>query len=213
MHLQVINNFITDEQQQEIVEFVNSCTGATRRPDENFHVKKVNDKINGFSVMNDMTKSKISTYVAEFQGGGGNIENIPQVFTDIRDKISSTLGISKDNVFLHILNMNGGGEITPHYDAGFPNYINFKCNVCVVGATSYDIHVDNQIATVKEKSLYTFEANMYKHWVDKYEGKRILLSYGFLLPCEELGYIPDVSPRIRLSNRIWKYYQLKQTKM
>lgn len=213
MHVQVIKNFITDEQQQEIVAFVNSTTGIPRSPDEDLNVKHVNDQINGYSMINDMTKTEISTYVSDFQGGGGYIDEIPQVFIDIKDKISTTLGISKDNVFIHILNMKRGGRITPHYDAGYPNYINFKCNVCVVGAVNYDLHVDNQTASVSEKSLYTFEANMFKHWVDPYDSPRILLSYGFLIPCEELGYVADSSPRVRLANRIWKYYQNKHTQM
>jgi len=137
--------------------------------------------------------------------GGGLLEELPPVFHEIKDQIAEKLNISKDHVFLQVLSMKAGGQVKAHYDSGRPGYITYKCNVAVTAPWAYTIHVDKSDATVKERSLYAFEANFYKHWVHEYPNHRILLSYGFLIPNKELGY-EDNDPRVRLFNRIYQHY-------
>jgi hypothetical protein len=51
-----------------------------------------------------------------------------------------------------------------------------------------------------------FEASLYKHWTDEFSSRRVLLSFGFVLPYDALGRKSD-EPRVRLSQRIEKYFQ------
>jgi uncharacterized cupin superfamily protein len=92
-----------------------------------------------------------------------------------------------------------------HYDAGIPGYITYKCNICVSGPENDTLFIDNSEFNLKLGDLYCFEANFYKHWVNPSEIPRVLLSYGFILPIEELGY-KESDSRVRLSNRIWKIF-------
>jgi hypothetical protein len=208
MNLKVINNFITVDQQKQVMDYVNGYTPPIDKTDSdlNFHVQEVRKEINGFALMTNLTKSRISAYVSNFQGGNYGVFDLPPIFNEIKNQIANQLNISDKEVFLQIISMKEGGVIKPHYDAGYPDYVTFKCNVCVIGENPYEIFVGDHSETISERSLYTFEANMYKHSVNKYNSPRVLLSYGFMLPVEELGYnIND--PEVRLANRIWKYYQ------
>lgn len=206
MHLRVIDNFISNEQQSEIFSYVMNGLVDGGESD-NSHVKSVAAEINGTAMMCDMTKSNISSKVSKVHGGG-ILENVPLIFHNIKDQISERLNISKDNVFLQILSMQKGGKIKAHYDSGIPGFITYKCNIAVIAKDDYSIHVDKTNATIHEKSLYAFEANLYKHWVNEYPSHRILLSYGFIIPNDELGYAED-DPRVRLFNRIYEHYMKK----
>jgi len=50
------------------------------------------------------------------------------------------------------------------------------------------------------------EQALYKHWTDPFKSRRIFLSFGFILKYEELGRTND-DPRVRLSQRIERYFQ------
>jgi hypothetical protein len=55
--------------------------------------------------------------------------------------------------------------------------------------------------------MYCFEASLFKHWTpNKFDSRRILLSFGFLIPYKDLGRSEE-DPRVRLSQRIEKYFQ------
>ena len=101
--------------------------------------------------------------------------------------------------------MNRGGKIDPHYDASVEGYINYKCNLSVL-SEDYVMHIDKNEVLIQEGDLYCFEASLYKHWTDPFKSRRIFISFGFLLKYEELGRTPE-DPRVRLSNRIAKYFQ------
>lgn len=95
-------------------------------------------------------------------------------------------------------------EINPHYDASLSGFINYKCNISVL-AERYDFFIDNDVVSIDEGDLYCFEASLYKHWSNKFNFKRILLSFGFVLTYEELDRTEN-DPRVRLSKRIERYF-------
>ena len=102
-------------------------------------------------------------------------------------------------------NINKGGKINPHYDASIDGYVNYKCNISVL-SEDYDFFVGDEIAKIEETDLYCFEASLYKHWTNEFNSRRIFLSFGFVLKYEDVNReIND--PRIRLSQRIGKYFQ------
>lgn len=80
----------------------------------------------------------------------------------------------------------------------------FKCNLNVLPDKDR-ICVDKDSFNLLECDLYCFEASLFKHWLDINEKERIILSYGFLLPYNDLGWNEN-SPRVRLSQRIWKKF-------
>jgi hypothetical protein len=69
------------------------------------------------------------------------------------------------------------------------------------------LNVDKEIFDIQQSDLYCFEASLFKHWTEKeFNSKRILLSYGFILPYADLCRTED-DYRVRLSKRIEKYFQ------
>jgi hypothetical protein len=101
--------------------------------------------------------------------------------------------------------MDMGGKIDPHYDAAVEGYINYKCNLSVL-SEDYDFFIDSGSVRVQETDLYGFEASLYKHWTKEFSKRRILLSFGFMIPYSQAGR-SDSDPRVRLSRRIEKYFQ------
>jgi hypothetical protein len=201
MKFKIIPNFISKEEQLEIISF------SKNKPlfeIKNEHIKKINDHTNGWSILYDFNKTDISKNVAKFQGDASQIESIPPIFHEISNRISKTLSIDKNHVFFQYIFLGPNGKVYPHYDAGTPGYITYKCNIAVDGPSDA-IYVDKNILHFNNSDLYCFEANFYKHWMDASKQPRIHLSYGFLIPYESLGYNEN-SPRVKLSNRIWRAF-------
>lgn len=201
----IIKEFLDKETRNLIIDYVNSINQQIVI--NNHHLKHLIDKINGSSYMYDISDTDLTNKITSYQSGGQVMKNnLPPSFHYLIEKISNTLSIPKEHIFLQIVDMKSGGKINPHYDAAFPGYVNYKCNISVL-SEDYDFAIDNQIVTVQETDLYCFEASLYKHWtVNPFNSRRILLSFGFMLPYEVLNRkIED--PRIRLSNRIEKYFQ------
>jgi aspartyl/asparaginyl beta-hydroxylase (cupin superfamily) len=116
--------------------------------------------------------------------------------------------VSQDTSRLNqAVDMNKGGKIKPHYDASIAGYINYKCNICVL-SHDYDIYIGDEYSNIKQKDLYCFEASLYKHWTNEFNSRRIFLSFGFVVPYSVMN-ININDPRVRLSNRINKYFQTK----
>jgi len=197
-------DFITESEKSEIMNFVHSY----KKQDfyiTNDHIKEINMATNGWSVLCDLTKTIVSEEVSKFQGDATQIEEVPEIFHLLHNRISETLMISSDNVFFQCIYLGENGEVKRHYDAGKPGYITYKCNVFVDGPDVDFVYVGDSIKEINKLDLYCFEANLYKHWINKSESPRVHLSYGFLIPCGDLGWHED-HPRIRLSNRIWRHY-------
>ena len=202
----VEKSFLDKETTQKIIDYVNSINELVILNDH--HLKYLVSKLNGSSYMYDISKTELTKKITSYQSGGHVMtNNLPPVFAELVDKITKTVGIPNGHVFLQIVDMAEDGTIHKHYDASFPGYINYKCNISVL-ADDYDFVVDGQTINVEQSDMYCFEASLYKHWTpNPFTSRRILLSFGFMLPYNELGRSEN-DPRVRLSNRIGKYFQI-----
>ena len=202
----IVKAFLDDNTKNQIIEYVNTIDEIIKLKDH--HLKHLISKINGNSYMYDISKTELTRKLTEYQSGGHVMNTeLPQIFHDLIERISILMNIPTDQVFLQIVDMNEGGIIGKHYDATFDGLINYKCNVSVL-SENYDFCVDDEIVNVNQSDMYCFEASLYKHWTLKpYTSRRILLSFGFLIPYEILGRSAE-DPRVRLSKRIQKYFQL-----
>jgi hypothetical protein len=199
-----LKNFISSLEKKEIIGFIERLSINSKI--DNIHINHVASKLNGDSFMFDITKTEKSNKLSSYQSSNNLMEvELPEIFINILDRISKELNISKENVFLQILNQEVGGYIYPHYDSSIDGYITYKCNICVLG-DDYQLFVDNEIIDIEEKDLYTFEASLYKHWTEPFKNKRVIISYGFILPYQDLGR-NEQDPRVRLSKKILKYFQ------
>lgn len=82
--------------------------------------------------------------------------------------------------------MNKGGRINPHYDTAIEGYINYKCNLSVL-SENYDLFIGDKSIKIQETDLYGFEASLYKHWTNEFSKRRVLLSFGFVIPYKQTG--------------------------
>lgn len=204
MNFKKIQAFISESEKKEIIDYAFNYKHENVNI-KNDHIKEVNMATNGWSILYDITKTNISQEISKFQGDSTQINEIPEVFLNISKRIADTLKISSTNVFVQCIYLGKDGEVRKHYDAGKPGYITYKCNIFVDGPDDDVIYVDDTKNIIEKLDLYCFEANLYKHWMDKSNVGRIHLSYGFIIPYDDLGWYEE-HPRIRLSNRIWKNY-------
>jgi hypothetical protein len=198
-------NFIDEEESAQIVDWVSSLVTSTGKP--NHHLDKLSRSLSGTSAMFDISKTEVTQYITQFQSISSVVQSdVPQFIYALRDKISSQLNISTDHSFLQAVDMSTGGTVQKHYDAAVEGHINYKCNISVL-AEPYDFCIDRDTLTIEQSDMYCFEASLYKHWTpDPFRSRRILLSFGFMLPYEALLRDPE-DPRVRLSNRIAKHFQ------
>jgi hypothetical protein len=204
--IKIQNNFLTNEEKLGILQYVDSIHHNSKA--ENVHLKHLISEIKGNSHMYDISKNEITKKITSYQSGGNDVMNveIPSVIHNLKERITHYMNIPDINSFLQIVDMNGGGKIGKHYDASYEGFINYKCNVSVL-AEDYEFSVDSETITIKERDLYCFEASLFKHWTNKpFTSRRILLSFGFMLPYEVLGRNEN-DPRVRLSKRIEKIFQ------
>jgi len=202
----IVKAFLDDDTRNQIIEYVDTIDEIIQLEDH--HLKHLISKINGNSYMYDISKTEMTGKLTAFQSGGHVMSNeLPQGFHDLIAKISTLMDIPTDQTFLQIVHMDKGGIIGKHYDASFDGLINYKCNVSVL-SENYDFCINDEIVNVDQSDMYCFEASLYKHWTLKpYTSRRILLSFGFLIPYKTLGRSAE-DPRVRLSKRIQKYFQL-----
>jgi hypothetical protein len=200
----IIRNFLLPGEKEEIIDWVKSINFT--QSINNHHIKEVRKNLNGNSYMFDISKTSETKKITEFQSSGNVInETPPQIIINLIDRISKEIKISKDNVFFQVIDMNSGGKVNPHYDATINGFINYKCNISVLSEI-YEFYIDNDVMNINEGDLYCFEASLYKHWSNEFNFNRILLSFGFVLKYSELGR-NEYDHRVRLSNRIEKYFQ------
>lgn len=206
MKYSLFHNFLRNDEKNAIIEYVNTINHKSKA--DNVHLSHLIDKIRGNSHMYDISKTEITKEITSFQSGGNDVmkEELPQVFHSLIDRISETTNLPLSNSFLQIVDMDKGGIIGGHYDAASDGYINYKCNISVL-AEDYEFTIDSETLNIKEGDLYCFEASLYKHWTNKpFTSRRILLSFGFMLPYETLGRTIN-DPRVRLSRRIKRIFQ------
>lgn len=199
-----ISRFISDSEKSEILSFVNTL--HVDLDITNKHISQVAKNLNGLSYMFDITKSERSNKLSKFQSSDNLMQNdLPEIFLTLLDRISNRLNINRSDVFLQILDQKSGGSIYPHYDSAIDGYITYKANISVL-SEDYQLMVDDNVLDIKESDLYLFEASLYKHWTLPFTTRRVILSYGFILPYKDLGRSEN-DPRVRLSKRIVKYFQ------
>lgn len=203
----VVKNFVTNEEINLVKDFIYSLS-VSEQEIKNEHIREVHQELNGNTWIYDITETEISNYLSQFQSSQNvlDINTLPQIFLEIKERISETLEISSDNCFLQIISQKTGGRIKPHYDTGYPGYINYKCNVAIQSETDYDLIIENDKLNVNQSDLYCFEASLFKHWTEPFKNKRIILSYGFALKYQDLSRSDD-DPRCRMSRRMSKYFQ------
>jgi len=200
----LVNNFITKNEREQIINWVGNLKNTPK--DSNSFIVKLAEDLNGENFVFDISKTPETNYIVNFQSKNKPLDSLlPNVIYDIIDRIAEFKHISKDNIYLQVVDMKKGGKITPHYDAALNGYINYKCNISVL-SEDYYFFIDKEKIKIKIGDLYCFEASLYKHWTDEFLSRRIFLSIGFILPYSELGRLKD-EPRIRLSERIQKYFQ------
>lgn len=206
MKYSLFHNFLQEDEKFAVIDYVNTINHKSKA--DNVHLSHLIDKIRGNSHMYDISKTEITKEITSFQSGGNDVmkEELPQVFHSLIDRISETINLPLSNSFLQIVDMDKGGIIGGHYDAASDGYINYKCNISVL-AEDYDFTIDSETLNIKEGDLYCFEASLYKHWTNKpFTSRRILLSFGFMLPYETLARTIN-DPRVRLSRRIKRIFQ------
>ncbi len=201
----IVKGFLTEEEKIAVMYWVGTINVVQNI--ENHHIQEIRKNLNGSSYMYNVSKTPLTNEITQYQSSNNVIkENVPPVIKGLIDKISEAIDISKDNVFLQVLVMDSGGKINPHYDMAIDGYVNYKCNISVL-SDEYRLVVDKDVINVSQGDLYCFEASLYKHWTEKsFDSKRVLLSFGFILPYSELGR-DENDYRVRLSRRIEKYIQ------
>jgi hypothetical protein len=202
-NFKTIKDFLTKKERKDVLECLAGLQN-TNSVDGSVHIETISKELNGNSHMFDISKTEISKQLSNFQSGN-TIQETPEILIKIQNKIADVVDISTDNVFVQLIEMNEGGRILPHYDSSVEGYVNYKCNISVL-SEDYNFYVDNSPVKIKENDFYAFEASLYKHHTDRFNNKRILLSYGFILPYAELGRNKN-DYRVNLSRRIIKYFQ------
>jgi hypothetical protein len=196
--------FITNDESNQIVNWIESINHIGN--DSNHHLTELSKGLNGKSYIFDVSNTPLTNYISKFQSiSDVSKDPLPDFIHNIIDKISKEFNFPKENVFLQTVDMNKGGKINPHYDASIDGYINYKCNISVL-SEDYDLFLDKDTIKIQETDLYSFEASLYKHWTNEFNSRRVLLSFGFILPYDVLGR-NESDPRVRLSQRISKYFQ------
>ena len=200
----IIKKFITKDVVNQIVTWIDSVNHNGN--DSNHHLTELSKTLNGKSYVFDISNTSLTNYITKFQSiSDVSKEPLPDFIYKIIDRISEEFNFPKDNIFLQAVDMAKGGKINPHYDASIDGYINYKCNISVL-SENYDFFVGDESINIERTDLYAFEASLYRHWTNEFNSRRVLLSFGFVLPYEVLNRTEN-EPRIRLSKRIGRYFQ------
>jgi hypothetical protein len=200
----IVKNFISYKEVKDILTWIDTLKNEEFKA--NHHLTELSKTLNGASYIFDISQTKETEYITNFQSiGEVRKEPLPDFIMEIIDRISTTIGLPKNHLFLQAVDMKKGGKIDPHYDAAFDGLINYKCNVSVL-SEDYNLYLDKTHVSVQQKDLYCFEASLYKHWTNEFNSRRVFLSFGFLIPYNVTGR-DENDPRVRLSQRIQKYFQ------
>jgi hypothetical protein len=200
----IIENFISDDEVKQIIDWVDSLNPENGDP--NYHLSEISKSLRGKSCIIDVSNTDITNYITNFQSVSKvSKQEIPQIIKILFERISKENNLPLDNIFIQAVDMKKGGKIQPHYDASIDGYINYKCNISVL-SEDYKIFIDGSSPVIKQKDLYCFEASLYKHWTEEFNSRRVFLSFGFIVPYSVVGRT-ETDPRVRLSQRITKYFQ------
>ena len=200
----IVKNFISDDEVKLIVDWVDSLN--PEEGDPNYHLSEISKTLKGKSCIIDISNTELTNYITNFQSVSKvSKQEVPTIIKTIFKRISEENNLPLDNIFIQAVDMNKGGRIQPHYDASLDGYINYKCNISVL-SEDYKIFIGDSSPVIEQKDLYCFEASLYKHWTEEFNSRRVFLSFGFIVPYDVVGRNED-DPRVRLSQRISKYFQ------
>ena len=200
----VIRSFVSEEDSRLLIKWIEGINHY--EVNANHHLTELAKELNGTSHIVDVSKTKITGYITDYQKVTESSEElVPTGVYYLINRISETLGLPVDHVFFQAVDMRKGGKISPHYDASVEGYVNYKCNLCLL-SEDYDFFVGDETVQVQQGDLYCFEASLYKHWTNTFDSRRVFISFGFMVPYEVLGR-SETDPRVRLSRRIEKYFQ------
>lgn len=200
----IVKNFISDDEVKLIVDWVDSLN--PEEGDPNYHLSEISKTLKGKSCIIDISNTELTNYITNFQSVSKvSKQEVPTIIKTIFKRISENNNLPLNNIFIQAVDMNKGGKIQPHYDASIDGYINYKCNISVL-SEDYKIFIDGSSPVIEQKDLYCFEASLYKHWTEEFNSRRVFLSFGFIVPYEILNRTEN-DPRVRLSQRISKYFQ------
>ena len=200
----LIKNFISKEESIQILNWVDSLDHKGN--DSNYHLSELSKDLKGKSCIFDISDTPLTNYISKFQSiSGVSKDPLPDFIHEIIEKISNQFGFPKDHIFLQAVDMNKGGKINPHYDASVDGYVNYKCNISVL-SEDYELFIGGNPIEIEQTDLYGFEASLYKHWTNEFNSRRVFLSFGFIVPYTVLNR-EESDPRVRLSKRIYKYFQ------
>lgn len=201
---QIIRNFISQEEVNSILSWIESIDHNGIQA--NHHLTEIAKSLNGKSYIFDISKTKLTKYITQFQSiSNASSDCIPEFIQNIIVRVSNQFNLPLENVFLQAVDMKKGGKIDPHYDAALDGYINYKCNISVV-SENYNFYIDKNILSINPTDIYCFEASLFKHWTEPFNTRRVFLSIGFIIPYSLVGRT-ESDPRVRLSKRIEKYFQ------
>jgi hypothetical protein len=201
---QIIRNFISQEEVNSILSWIEIIEHNDIQA--NHHLTKIAKSLNGKSYIFDISKTKLTKYITQFQSiSNASSDCIPEFIQNIIVRVSNQFNLPLENVFLQAVDMKKGGKIDPHYDAALDGYINYKCNISVV-SENYNFYIDKNILSINPTDIYCFEASLFKHWTEPFNTRRVFLSIGFIIPYSLVGRT-ESDPRVRLSKRIEKYFQ------
>ncbi len=196
--------FISKDEVHQIVNWIDSVNHTGN--DSNYHLSELSKELKGKSCIFDISNTPLTNYITKFQSiSDVSQDTLPEFIYNIIDRISKEFNFPKDNIFLQAVDMNKGGKINPHYDASINGYINYKCNISVL-SENYDLFIGDDSINIEQTDLYGFEASLYKHWTNEFNSRRVFLSFGFIVPYNVTGRSEN-DPRVRLSQRIQKYFQ------
>ena len=200
----IVKSFCHQSERIEVLKWIDSLNQSGQA--SNKHMERLANSLKGKALMFNQSQTELTNYISNFQAISDiNITEVPQSILDIQKRISDHFNFPMDNIFFQAVDMPQGGRIGVHYDASLTGFINYKCNLSIL-SEDYDFYVDKDILRISEGDLYGFEASLYKHWTDEFKNRRVFLSFGFILPYDTLGRKSD-DPRVRLSQRIEKYFQ------
>ena len=200
----IVKNFISDDEVKLIVDWVDSLN--PEEGDPNYHLSEISKTLKGKSCIIDISNTELTNYITNFQSVSKvSNQEVPIIVKTIFKRISEENNLPLDNIFIQAVDMNKGGRIQPHYDASIDGYINYKCNISVL-SEDYKIFIGDSSPVIEQKDLYCFEASLYKPWTEEFNSRRVFLSFGFIVPYSVVGRTEN-DPRVRLSQRITKYFQ------
>lgn len=206
----LIHDFVSPHEQATLISWVTTLREKFGKQAivENDHLRRLQESINGFSVMYLFTETPVMRLFAKTITDSNLIEDVHALCREVQSRVKNELKYPEmdQHNYLQVMWMGPGGHVKPHYDPSPPGYVNCRANLYLSSYEGDCLHIDKETISLHERDLYCFEPSLYKHWTDPTTvEQRISICFGFLLPYESLGVDP-ASSRVRFSQKVWNKY-------